>query len=61
MLQHLTGSADAAGELEWLVSVDRTIARAHQHAAGARREVAVSDRSTQGAPSNYRNPPHEPE
>ena len=36
--QHLMGSADAQGELEWLVSVDSTIVRAHQHAAGARRE-----------------------
>ncbi|GAB3209502.1 hypothetical protein GCM10027294_24150 [Marinactinospora endophytica] len=29
--------ADAAGDTEWLVSVDSTIVRAHQHAAGARR------------------------
>ncbi len=43
MLQHLTGAADAVGELDWLVSVDSTIARAHQHAAGARRESVVSD------------------
>jgi transposase len=28
--------ADAAGELDWLVAVDSTIVRAHQHAAGAR-------------------------
>ena len=28
--------SDAVGEVEWLVSVDSTIARAHQHAAGAR-------------------------
>lgn len=37
--QALMGAADAAGELNWLVSVDSTIVRAHQHAAGARREV----------------------
>ena len=43
MLEHLTGRADAVGELDWLVSVDSTIARAHQHAAGARREVALTD------------------
>ncbi len=43
MLQHLAGSAEAAGELDWLVSVDSTIARAHQHAAGARAESVVSD------------------
>ena len=39
VLGELQGFADAAGELEWVVSVDSTIARAHQHAAGARRTV----------------------
>jgi transposase len=29
------GDAEVAGELEWIVSVDSTVARAHQHAAGA--------------------------
>ncbi|MBD2896561.1 IS5 family transposase IS1650 [Actinomadura sp. RB99] len=32
----LQGRADAAGLICWQVSVDSTIARAHQHAAGAR-------------------------
>ena len=32
--QHLLGDADRVGELDWLVSVDSTIVRAHQHAAG---------------------------
>ncbi len=36
--QALMGAADATGELSWLVSIDSTIVRAHQHAAGARRE-----------------------
>lgn len=36
VLTELQGAAHAAPELEWLVSVDATIARAHQHAAGAR-------------------------
>ena len=31
------GDAEIAGELEWMVSVDSTIARAHHHAAGARK------------------------
>ncbi len=30
--------ADADGRIDWKVSVDSTISRAHQHAAGARRE-----------------------
>lgn len=29
------GDAEIAGELEWMVSADSTITRAHQHAAGA--------------------------
>ena len=29
--------ADAAGELDWAVSVDSTIARVHQHGATAAR------------------------
>jgi transposase len=33
----LQARADAAGLINWDVSVDSTIARAHQHAAGARR------------------------
>jgi len=32
----LLAQADAAGELDWVVAVDSTIVRAHQHAAGAR-------------------------
>ncbi|MEJ3747407.1 IS5 family transposase [Actinomycetes bacterium KLBMP 9797] len=35
----LQARADAAGLITWDVSVDSTIARAHQHAAGARRRV----------------------
>jgi transposase len=33
--------ADAAGLIGWTVSVDSTISRAHQHAAGARRDAHV--------------------
>ena len=35
--------SDAVGEVEWLVSVDSTIARTHQHAAGARRRPSKQD------------------
>jgi transposase len=35
ILTTLQGDAQAAAEWEWLVSVDSTVARAHQHAAGA--------------------------
>jgi transposase len=37
VLAELLADADAAGELEWAVSVDSTIARAHQHATCAAR------------------------
>ena len=36
VLSELQGQAHAVAELEWTVSVDSTVARAHQHAAGAR-------------------------
>jgi transposase len=38
VLAGLQGRADALGLITWDVSVDSTIARAHQHAAGARRD-----------------------
>ncbi|MCJ0875188.1 IS5 family transposase [Streptomyces sp. AP-93] len=36
LLRELQAQADSAGEIDWLVSVDSTVVRAHQHAAGAR-------------------------
>jgi transposase len=38
ILTDLQARADAAGLITWQVSVDSTIMRAHQHAAGARRD-----------------------
>jgi transposase len=35
LLAYAQTKSDAVGELEWVVSVDATINRAHQHAAGA--------------------------
>lgn len=37
ILTRLQSLADASGRILWDVSVDSTIARAHQHAAGARK------------------------
>lgn len=37
ILRELQVKADAAGHIEWGVSVDSTICRAHQHAAGAQK------------------------
>src|SRR3954447_6936285 len=43
------GDAEIAGELEWMVSADSTIARAHQHAAGAPKIAAeVSESAADG-------------
>ncbi|MFJ5786502.1 IS5 family transposase [Streptomyces hydrogenans] len=38
MLAAVQAERDAAGDIDWLVSVDSTVARAHQHAAGARKK-----------------------
>jgi transposase len=42
ILFRLQARADAAGLITWEVSVDSTIARAHQHAAGARKRGLIS-------------------
>ncbi|MGA5112597.1 IS5 family transposase [Streptomyces pseudogriseolus] len=42
MLRAAQARADAAGDIEWLVSVDSTIVRAHQHGAGARKGGSAS-------------------
>lgn len=36
LLQQVQAAADATGEIDWDISVDSTVVRAHQHAAGAR-------------------------
>jgi transposase len=38
ILAGLQADADVAGNIDWTVSVDSTVSRAHQHAAGARRD-----------------------
>lgn len=37
VLAQILAEADAAGKIEWTVSVDATIARAHQHATNTKR------------------------
>ncbi|MDL9949024.1 IS5 family transposase [Gordonia sp. ABSL11-1] len=51
VLERLLTHADAAGIVDWAVSVDSTIVRAHQHATNT---------ATQGDASKYTNPPIEP-
>ena len=52
ILTALQSLADAAGRITWDVSVDSTVARAHQHAAGARkRGIYRQNRPAVCAPS----------
>ena len=44
LLAHAQTKSDAVGQVEWTISVDATINRAHQHAAGARHRPAIEDR-----------------
>jgi transposase len=43
ILAHVQTRSDAVGEIVWEVSVDSSIARAHQHASGARRRPSQAD------------------
>jgi transposase len=54
ILTALQAVADAAGRIVWDVSVDSTIARAHQHAAGARKRGICRPNRPAASP---RNPP----
>jgi transposase len=38
VLAELQADSDPGGDAEWAVAIDSTVVRAHQHAAGARRE-----------------------
>lgn len=44
LLTHAQTKSDAVGEVEWVVSVDSSVVRAHQHAAGARRRRSQRDK-----------------
>ncbi|WP_188279040.1 IS5 family transposase [Streptomyces sp. CBMA370] len=42
LLAQADAQADAEGDLDWVVAVDSTVVRAHQHAAGARKKGALA-------------------
>jgi transposase len=44
LLAHVQTHSDAVSDVEWVVSVDTTIVRAHQHAAGARKEPSQAEK-----------------
>ena len=48
LLQAVQGAADASGGVDWEVSLDSSVIRAHQHAAGARHQPSQED-ATGGA------------
>ena len=52
ILTRLQAQADAEGLITWDVSVDSTVARAHQHAAGARKKGPTSANLRVGSTSN---------
>src|SRR5262249_41556657 len=37
---------DSVGDVEWVISVDSSVVRAHQHAAGARKKVPLCSSSS---------------
>ena len=52
VLTGLQARADAAGLITWDVSVDSTVARAHQHAAGARKRGICRPSRPAASPSS---------
>jgi transposase len=52
ILTRLQAQADAEGLITWEVSVDSTVARAHQHAAGARKKGLTSAKPLAGSTPN---------
>jgi transposase len=52
LLARVPTKSDAGGALDWEVSVDSSVARAHRHAAGARRRPSRADET--GAPGPRR-------
>lgn len=44
-LQQVQAQADAAGDIDWLVQIDSTVVRAHQHAAATGRKGGSTGRT----------------
>lgn len=49
LLRQVQAEADAAGQIDWDISVDSTAVRAHQHAAGARHAPPPAFAPSKGA------------
>ncbi len=48
--EHVLGQADAAGLIDWQLSIDSTISRVHQHGATLTRETVLTLPSHTGGP-----------
>ncbi len=55
LLQQVQAEADAAGKIDWGISVGSTIVRAHQHAAGARTEPPPAPASQGDAAAEHQS------
>ena len=56
VLSAVLADADAAGELDWNVSVDSSIMRVHQHGASAARSAAPPGSHTGGSRESQQTP-----
>lgn len=54
LLQQVQAAADAAKEVDWDISVDSTVVRAHQHAAGARTDPPPTLASKEAKAAEHR-------
>lgn len=52
ILEHGVVKDDAVGEVEWIISVDSSAVRAHQHAAGARKKGDAKQARSRPWPSS---------
>lgn len=57
ILTQVQAHDDAVGTIEWAVSVDSAIARAHQHAAGARKRGAAARGRLRGSAAGHCDDP----
>ena len=53
--RQVQAEADAAGEIDWDISVDSTVVRAHQHAAGARTDPPPAPASKGAAKAEHQD------
>jgi transposase len=51
ILDHVVVKDDSVGKVEWIFSVDSSVVRAHQHAAGARKKGDAEPTGSKPSPS----------